>query len=498
MILKTEPSILTGYLEDASGFTGGHAERLALAEAASEVAPFLAEASAHREPVTVSGGGTGVTAGRIPRGGTLLSLERLDAVGEIARTPEGGELTVGPGAHLEAVKAAAFREGLGYAPDPTERTGTLGGNLATNASGGQSFKYGPTRAHVLGLSLAFPTGETLTLRRGRFKAEGDWLRFPLDSGRGLEFRRPRLPAVRVAKNAAGFYSAPDMDALDLFIGMEGALGVITSATLRLLPAPAGIFTLAFFFPDLEAALACAAVIRRSAQGLAPVPGIAPASLEFMDARALDLLRPAFPVLPDAVEACLLIEQEYPAGDEDEALGAWSVFLARQGVPEGRIWFAADDADRERLREFRHALPEAVNTIVRRRGFAKVGTDLAVPDDAFSTLFEFYLAALRPSGLEHLMFGHIGDCHLHVNVLPRTEDEVLRARALYLGFAAEAVRLGGTVSAEHGIGKLKHDFLALMVGEEGLREMVRIKRIFDPALILNRGNLFPERLLEAPA
>lgn len=498
MLIKTDPAILTGYLEDASGLTGGHAERLALAENAAEVAPFLAAAAARREPVTVSGGGTGVTAGRIPRGGVLLSLERLDAVGPVVRTPGGGELTVAPGARLEAVKAAAFREHLIYAPDPTERTGTLGGNVSTNASGGQSFKYGATRSHVLGLSLAFPTGETLSLRRGTVRAEGDWLRLPLDSGRCLEFRRPRLPEVRTAKNAAGLFSAPDMDALDLFIGMEGSLGVITSADLRLLPSPGGTFTLVFFFPDLEAALDCAADIRRSAQGLAPLPGITPASLEFMDGRALDLLRPAFPVVPEPAEACLLLEQEHPAGGEDDALGAWSDLLARRGVPEGRIWFASDDADRERLREFRHALPEAVNTIVRRRGFPKVGTDLAVPPEAFPALFEFYLAALRPSGLEHLMFGHIGDCHLHVNVLPRTEDEVRRARQLYLGFAAEAVRLGGTVSAEHGIGKLKHDFLALMVGEDGLREMVRIKRLFDPALILNRGNLFPERLLEAPA
>lgn len=494
MLIKTDPAIITGYLEDASGFTEGRADRLVIPESEAEIAEYLAGAAARGETVTVSGGGTGVTAGRIPRGGTLLSLERLDACGEIRRTPGGGELTVGPAVRLETVKAAASRAGLLYAPDPTERTGTLGGNAATNASGGQSFKYGATREHVLGLTLALSTGETLTLRRGQCLADGDLLRLPLSSGRLLEIRRPLLPPLKVAKNAAGFFSEPGMDCLDLFIGMEGALGVITSLTLRLLPAPAGVFSLAAFYPDLRAAVEQAAVIRAAARGLEPVPGIAPASLEIMDGCALDLLRPAFPRIPETARACLLLEQEYGSEGEEAALRAWADFLARGGVSERMVWFAEDAPARERLREFRHALPEAVNAIVRRRKFPKVGTDMAVPVEAFPAMLEFYLAGLASSGLEHLLFGHIGDCHLHVNVLPRNSGEYAQARRLYLGFACEAVHLGGTVSAEHGIGKLKHDFFKLMAGEDGLREMLRVKRALDPALILNRGNIFPEARL----
>jgi D-lactate dehydrogenase (cytochrome) len=494
MLIKTDPAILGGYLEDASGFLGGRADKLVIPESEAEVAPFLAEAAARREPVTISGGGTGVAAGRIPRGGTLLACERLQTLGELQRTPGGGEITAGPGVNLEAIKARAVRSGLFYAPDPTERTSTLGGNIATNASGGQSFKYGATRRHVLGLSVALTTGETLGLRRGQVTASGDWLRLPLSSGRVMELHRPRLPVLNVSKNAAGFYSAPNMDALDLFIGMEGVLGVITGATLALLPAPPGLFSLAFFFTAFQPAVDCAEIIRLSACGAAPRPGISPASLEFMDARALDLLRPQFPRIPADARACLLVEQEY-SGDEEAALAAWSGFLAQAGVPEALIWFAEDAAARERLRDFRHALPEAVNDIVRRRKLPKVGTDMAVPAEAFPRMLEFYQIGLAASGLEHLIFGHIGDCHLHVNVLPRDEGEYAHARQLYLGFACEAVRLGGTVSAEHGIGKLKHDFLKIMLGEEGLRELLRIKRAFDPALILNRGNVIPEEMLE---
>jgi D-lactate dehydrogenase (cytochrome) len=215
----------------------------------------------------------------------------------------------------------------------------------------------------------------------------------------------------------------------------------------------------------------------------------------MDARALDLLRPQFPNLPASARACLLLEQEFDTGAEEARLAAWSDFFTAWRLPEDRIWFAQDTPGREHLRQFRHALPEAVNTLVRARGFRKVGTDLAVPEAAFPDMLRIYRTLLQASGLEYLVFGHIGECHLHINVLPRTSGEYHQARSLYETLATEAVARGGTVSAEHGIGKIKHHFIRIMVGDEGLREMARVKRALDPSLILNRGNIFPESLLE---
>lgn len=494
MIIKNDPDIIAGYLEDASGFLGGRADRLVLPETPAEVADYLAQAAGRREPVTVSGGGTGVAAGRIPLAGTLMSLERLNRLGRIESSPAGGELFAEPAVRLAEVKAAAEQAGLIYPPDPTERTSTLGGNVATNASGGRSFKYGPTRDHVLGLTVAFTTGETLTLRRGECLARGDDLTLAFDSGRTLVVPRPLLPPVAVAKNAAGYFSAANMDAVDLFIGMEGTLGVITGIRLKLSPAPAGGFSLAVFLPSQKLALEHADRIRPSASGRAPSPGLCPAALEFMDDRSLHLLRPAFPAIPAGAEACLLLEQEYALGAETEALSAWQAFWEQAGIPDDWIWLGADAAGQERLRAFRHALPETVNTIVRARRLPKVGTDMAVPAEAFAGMFNFYATSLKTLGLDYLIFGHIGDCHLHVNILPRTAEEFRQAREFYLGFAAEAVRRRGTISAEHGIGKLKHDFLELMVGPSGLQEMVRVKRLLDPAGILNRGNIFPAAAL----
>ena len=158
------------------------------------------------------------------------------------------------------------------------------------------------------------------------------------------------------------------------------------------------------------------------------------------------------------------------------------------------WTAQDLKKQREFKDFRHALPEAVNEIVKRRGFSKVGTDMAVPADKFPEMFKHYYQVLNAAGMKHLVFGHIGDSHLHVNILPRSEQEVRATKDIYLGFVRKAVELGGTPSAEHGIGKLKYLFLREMVGDAGIAEMVRVKKALDPAGILNRGNMFPDNLL----
>jgi D-lactate dehydrogenase (cytochrome) len=498
MLIKDDPTIIAGYLEDASGFTQGCATRVVIPENEKEIAEYLQAASQRKETITISGGRTGVAAGCIPQQGTILSLELFDHLGAIEKTPEGGSIRIQPGVRLDTLKAAVLSAGLLYGPDPTERTGTLGGNAATNASGGQCFKYGTTREHILGLSMILSTGEKLHLERGQSLCKNDLLRFPLNSGRILECQRPLLPKLQVTKNAAGYFSAPDMDALDLLIGMDGTLGIITEINLRLIPAPAGIFSLVLFFPSQATALDCAARIRSSSQRQKTIAGITPASLEFMDIHSLDLLKPDFPNIPAESQAALLIEQEHTLESEEAALTHWFNFCTDLNILENMIWFAQTKKDREHIRTFRHALPEAVNTIVRKRKFRKVGTDMAVPESEFPAMFDIYTQGLSASGLEHLIFGHIGECHLHVNVLPNTQAEFDQAKALYLNFAQQAVQRGGTVSAEHGIGKIKHDFFQLMVGEQGFQEMARVKRCFDPTMILNRNNIFPEHFLDAPA
>ena len=158
------------------------------------------------------------------------------------------------------------------------------------------------------------------------------------------------------------------------------------------------------------------------------------------------------------------------------------------------WFTTTEQDREKMRAFRHALPVSVNERVVRNKQKKIGTDMSVPGEAFPGFLRFYKETLDASGIEYVIFGHIGDCHLHANLLPKNEEEAQRARHLYGRFIAQAVMLGGTVSAEHGIGKLKSKYLYVMMGERYMNEMAELKRAFDPNGILGRGNMIEERFL----
>ena len=148
-----------------------------------------------------------------------------------------------------------------------------------------------------------------------------------------------------------------------------------------------------------------------------------------------------------------------------------------------------------FRKYRYDLPVLVNERVAANGFRKLGTDFAVPEESGKTLFDFYLTQLPVSGIQYAIWGHLGDHHLHVNLLPKSAAEFDFARELYGLLARKALELGGTISAEHGIGKLRIPYLEWMVGKKGLLEMARVKKALDPAGILNRGNLFPPELLQ---
>ena len=176
------------------------------------------------------------------------------------------------------------------------------------------------------------------------------------------------------------------------------------------------------------------------------------------------------------------------------MNQWLSLLERHHALTDHSWFATNEQDHAKLREFRHALPVLMNEWFARHHQRKVSTDMAVPDEAFAGMLRFYQDALRGGDLRYTIFGHIGDNHVHVNILPRNDDEAEKARAIYRQFIRRAVEVGGTISAEHGIGKLKREYLRELYGDEHLREMAALKRAFDPAGILGRGTMFDESLL----
>jgi D-lactate dehydrogenase (cytochrome) len=163
------------------------------------------------------------------------------------------------------------------------------------------------------------------------------------------------------------------------------------------------------------------------------------------------------------------------------------------------WGGLEEAELAKLKSLRHSIAEQVNAAIARakavhNEIHKIGTDASVPNEALATMFGFYRSELDGTDLSHVVFGHIGDNHLHMNIMPKTPDELSLGKELAMRFAAHAVELGGSVSAEHGIGKIKHEFLRLQYGDQGIREMARVKRAFDPPCVLNRDVMFPAELL----
>ncbi|HEX8687379.1 MAG TPA: FAD-linked oxidase C-terminal domain-containing protein, partial [Pyrinomonadaceae bacterium] len=435
------------------------------------------------------------------------STARLDRVGDFVReTFGGGRATAGAGVVLSDFQREAKAHGLLYPPDPTEGSCYLGGTVATNASGARTFKYGPTRRYVRALKVALTTGDLLELRRGELFAGADGgVSLPLGGGRRIEARLPTYTMPATRKHAAGYFVAPGMDLIDLFVGSEGTLGVVTEVELALLPQPEGVLAGVVFFGTEEQLLAFVRDARgRSLKSRAASPAapdgeasLDARALEYFDGEALNFLRERYPLVPLGAAGAVFFEQETTERTEEALAGAWLELCERHGALADESWFGTNEHDRAEMRAFRHALPVMVNEWLARRGQRKVSTDMAVPDAAFPGMLSFYKETLRAGRLSYVIFGHIGDNHVHVNILPRDDAEAAAARETYGRFVERAVSLGGTISAEHGVGKIKREYLRALYGERSLREMAELKRAFDPACVLGRGNVFPEEFLPPP-
>jgi len=493
MQTKTAPEEIQNYLTDASNMPGGHAEKLFVPESISEIATIMREANDLEMPVTVSGARTGTVGGAVPYGGYIISMERMNKIKSIDK--EKRRAIVEPGVILHDLQKAVEAEGLLYPPDPTEWSCQIGGTVATNASGARSFKYGATRRWVQGLTVVLPGGDILDLVRGDHEFENGVLSLESRQRNKFTLRAPTYRRPDVRKNVSGYYTADELDAIDLFIGSEGTLGVIAEIELYTIPKPEGVFGGIVFFPDKSNLLRFVddvrdiSLDRRRCSMSYTTPPISASVLEYFDDNAIRFISERFTETPTNVAGAIFFEQETNAENEDAVFEGWNSLLEKHDADIDRSWFATNDQDREKMRAFRHALPVSVNEFIAKHKQKKVGTDMAVPDDKFPGFLKFYKDTLDASGIDYVIFGHIGDCHLHANLLPKDDAEAERARHIYGRCIAQAIMLGGCVSAEHGIGKLKAKYLNVMMGERYLNEMIEIKRAFDPKGILGRGNMF---------
>lgn len=499
MLTKTEPDEIQSYLADSSYLKGGVASEVVFPENTNDVAQILMRADRDRIPVTVSGAGTGTVGGRVPFGGIVIATDKLNELRIEEHENAVMVAIAGPGVILGDLQRAVEAQGLLYPPDPTERGCFLGGTVATNASGARTFKYGPTRNYIRRLQVVLSNGEILNLTREERKVGDDGrIRIPLSSGRSIDAQLPTYEMPHVRKHASGYFVKPGMDLLDLFIGSEGTLGVVTEIEVRLLPKPEGLLSGIVFFESDEALLAFVREARarslESRQSDSRRAGIDARAIEYFDKGSLNFLRQKYDTIPPTAVAAIFFEQETTSTTEDSLMGGWLSLIEKNQALTDQSWFATNEQDQVKLREFRHALPVLMNEWFARHNQRKVSTDMSVPDEAFGGMLAFYKETLEASNLVFTIFGHIGDNHVHVNILPRTDQEGSKAREIYLQFLKKAASIGGTLSAEHGIGKLKREYLPLFFSKEHLREMAALKLAFDPRGILGRGNIFSEDYL----
>jgi D-lactate dehydrogenase (cytochrome) len=454
-------------------------------------------------------------------GETLVSTARLNRIVSIGTDT----VRVEAGVPLHTLDESLARAGRYYPPLPTFLGAFVGGAIATNAAGAATFKYGATRQWVDAITVMLASGDVLDVERGAVRAHGDgYFDLHLENGPVRvpvpTYRMPPLP-----KLSAGYFAQAGMDLVDLFIGSEGTLGIVTAATLRVLPVrPA--FCLAFVpFASRDEALSLVRLLRRTAVetwATADPRGVDVSAIEHMDARSLELLREDGLDRANGVEIpagsamALLVTLELPAstrpedafdqiGDAeapdapDTPLVRFCRMLAAARVLEhASVAVPGDEARARQLLALREGVPAAVNQRVGRAKrltdprIEKTAGDMIVPFERIEDLLAFYEAEYARRGLDAAVWGHISDGNVHPNVIPRSLADVEAGRQATLAFGREAARLGGAPLAEHGVGRnrIKQQLLREFYGPAAVDEMRAVKRALDPEWKLAPGVMFP--------
>jgi glycolate oxidase subunit GlcD len=432
------PGDAPGYSSDETEGRGVHgsADAVALPASTEEVAGVVEWCYTNGVAIVPRGGGTGYAGGAVPvDGGVVMGLERMTAVREL--DPLLWRMFVEAGVRTSEVRRRARENGLFFPPDPgAAEQSQIGGNIATNAGGPHAFKYGATGRWVTGIEAVVPPGDVVGL------------------------------GGPIRKDVSGY------DLRGLLVGSEGTLGVVTAAWLRLLPAPEARLPVAAFHADPAAG--CAAIERVLGSGLEP------AALEYLDAGTLEAAGPAFPGgVPDGAGFMVLAEADGEAAEAERLQGALGEALA-----EGAVGTVAPVSGREADELWRWR--DGVSIAVTARRGAKVSEDIVVPVDRLRDAIVETLAIGARHELEACSWGHAGDGNLHSTFLVTRGDEPALARA---EAAAEelfelALRLGGSVSGEHGIGSVKRGGLARQWSERARALHAEVKRAFDPKGLMN--------------
>jgi len=449
--LSSDKSVRDAYEADASGL---HLvpDLVARPESVDDVIEVVRKAASDRTPITCAGAQTSTTGASITDKGILLSLLSLDRISP--PDEKGRTINVEPGALVGEIKRIAAAAGLLFAPDPTsEEESTIGGAIACNASGARTFKYGATRRHVRALKVVMASGEL------------------------IEFRRPDLE-----KNTVGYAFAHDP--IDWFIGSEGTLGIIVEAELSLLPLPHHVVGLAVLFRAERDALNFVIAARES-------PQLSARCIEYFDGPAIEIARSiSAGLIPPDATGMVYVEEEI-SDDLDSTLVRWIELIETIGADFEPLVFDGEARLRE-ARRIRHSIPATMNergNSFRNSGGRKVSTDWAVPYRRLPEAIETARLLVSEAGIdEPVIYGHAGNGHPHQNFVARDTRELAGIEAVVEETLRRVLALGGTVAAEHGIGKIKRRWLPLQMNALQISMMTAVKSELDPLGLLAPGNI----------
>jgi glycolate oxidase len=404
-----------------------------------EISDILMLANRERFPVVPRGAGSGMSGGSVPvQGGVVLTFERMNHILEIDE--ENFIAVVEPGVVTGDLQREVESRGLFYPPDPaSHKFCTMGGNVAECAGGLRAVKYGVTKDYVLGLEVVLPTGEIIKT------------------------------GARTAKSVAGY------DLTKLIVGSEGTLGIVTRITVKLLPLPETVLTLVAFFSELSAAARTASAIMES--------GILPRALEIVDQAALRAVESYLKEdVSHGAAAMLLAEVDGPAKTAEREADRLSEIMIRSGAE--RVNRAGSDSEREQLWKARRAISPALYTIKPN----KLNEDIVVPRSRIAESLKEIAAIAERYRLLIVNFGHAGDGNIHTNIM-FDEADLPKAEMAVKEIFASTLRLGGSITGEHGVGLSKAAYLPMELSPGALAAMKRIKHALDPNAILNPGKIF---------
>ena len=483
----TEPG--SEYLKDESR-QFGNADEIIFAEDFRDIAGVFQRCHA----VTIQGARTGISGACVPTEGAVLNLSRMKGVTGRGKNERGEYLDVLAGTTLEEIEKAAGADFF-FPPDPTEKTASIGGMLALNAAGPSALRYGTTIQHVTEADVWFPSFGWMTVKRGAHVFSKDGV-LTLENGCSLQI--PLLPAgskvmVRQLTPTAG------MDLLELLAGSEGMLGVFGRIRIQLHPAEREKWSLLCFFEEEENALKFAEQVLEATENR---DGVQLLSDDYLDKNCLTCYQKyaktrgqyhCIPTVPDGKCAVML---ELAGGEKEklwETLENLLVLLDSCGGDDALTWAADSQQEREKIRMFRHAVPECINAEVERiqrthQEFSKLSLDAAcckVPAG------EFFRMLAETSEVPYTVINHVGRGIYHIDFLPKTREEIPKAMASCRGVAAYVYQKNGFLAAENGAGKGKNEILRPYISDRQMDIMRRVKAFFDPKSQCNVGNIWNE-------